>query len=277
MQDSSRGGAAVEVSKTGAELANGRGAGIFHVVNSFEGPRRLARMLSQIQFWFCETDSGPKEVQLDRLKSGPLWPHVIVESRRGYHSYWRAANPSVENWKSVVRWGLVPFFGADPAATDPLRLLRAPGFWHLKDPVNPFLVKTVWEMPGTYTEQQMLTAFPSQAPARESRFAGPAQAKFWSEVASLHGVEALQKLSGHPACHGERFELVPTSNGNFNIVVVYPDGRRRPTGCFVWADGALGHVRDGATIAGWLRWYGHSWGAIARILREVFPELKGRQ
>src|SRR5688572_10106295 len=121
------------VSPEEAERLNGDGYGIFWVVNEFLPPRKTAN-LERINYWFVECDEGTKEQQLERLRRAPLLPSFVVESKRGMHAYWAALDASLDNWKTIVRWGLVPALGGDPKATDPLRLLRAPGFNHVKDP-----------------------------------------------------------------------------------------------------------------------------------------------
>ena len=83
---------------------------------------------------------------------------------------------------------------------------------------------------------------------------------------------ALDRLSGHPAVGGERFTFRPTGRGKYNIAI-----DTREPGCWIDADGRIG-CRDGAGpgVAQWLKSYGLSWGEVARVLRDVFPELEER-
>lgn len=235
----------------------------------------MARNLERIRFWFCELDTGSKADQVARLRRAPLLPTVVVESARGYHAYWAAADATEGTWKRIVRWGIVPALGGDPKATDVLRLLRAPGFLHLKDPTQPFLVRTVWRLDTRYSEQQMLRLFPDTQPkaaAQERTALEPGAGGFWTRVARLDGREALRRLSGHWLVKSERFRLVEQPSGNANVIREWPDGPV-DTGSFVDAAGRLGAVDGGSTIAAWCHWYGHSWGQVAEGLREVFPEL----
>ncbi len=257
-----------EVNEAEARKLNAEGYGVFWVPNRFEG-RRVQANLKEIRFWFCEVDSGTKPQQIARLRKSPLLPSVVIESARGYHAYWKVrGQASPEHWKSIER-GLVRVLQGDPKATDLLRLLRAPGFNHLKDPAKPFPVQVVWKLDAAYSQEQMQRAFPSKQPVRVSN---PSQVEgdgFWSKVASLEARDALLRLNGHWLQNGESFELVEQHNGNANVL--RSDGGRTPV--FVDAAGRLGNVAAGSSIAAWLSWYQHDWATIAKGLREVFPEL----
>ncbi len=261
---------AYKIHSRDAEMVNREGYGIFWVVNDYDGLRRRGN-LTQINFWFAEIDGDTKKTQEEILRACPLLPSLVVESKRGYHVYWKAVDATLDNWKRIVRWGIVPAVGGDPKATDPLRLLRAPGFDHMKNPADPFPVRVVYENAVAYTEAQMLRAFPSKEPKRETKPRGAGRGDtFWQRVSELDGREVITALSGHVLCNGERFSLDELENGNANIIR-QPDGYG--TGCWVWADGKLGGVDGGSSAAAWLRWYGHDWKTIAEALRELFPEL----
>lgn len=265
-QDRSRG--TVDVKSNHHEL-NASGHGIFWVVNDFEG-RRLRDNLTRINYWFVDLDEGTKEEQLARIGRAPLTPSLVIESKNGYHAYWRALGATLDNWADIVRWGLVPALKGDIRACDPLRLLRAPGYFHLKDPEEPFLVREVFRSAVAYTEAQMMRAFPSQEPERPERREPDQAGTFWERVAALDGREAVERVSGTWLVDGEHFRLDEMRNGNANIIRA-DDNYSTP--CWVWADGRLGGIDDGNSIAAFCRWYGHSWADIARGLKELFPEL----
>lgn len=268
---------AFPVSRSEAEKLNAQGYGIFWCPNVVRG-RRLVTNLERIRFYYAELDTGTKKEQAEKLRRAPLLPTAVVESARGYHAYWAARNATLANWKRIVRWGLVPALGADPKATDAVRILRCSGFNHVKDPAKPFPVTTVWKLSTTYTEEQMLRLFPNREPKRpdqeEREPLEPGTGTFWQRVAQLDGREAIRRLSGHWLCKGERFELEEQGNGHANIWRTHPG--RYSTGCFIDAAGRLGAVEGGSSPASWCRWYGHGWDRVADGLREVFPELGER-
>lgn len=271
-QDRSRG--TTPVDDQWASTLNGTGHGIFWVPNDFEG-RRLRENLTHINYWFVDLDEGTKEEQLARLGRAPLTPSLVIESKNGYHAYWRALDATEETWADIVRWGLVPALKGDTRACDPLRLLRAPGYYHLKDPTDPFLVRAVFRSEVSYTAAQMMRAFPSQEPDRPERREVPTgEGTFWERVAALDGREAIERVSGTWLVDGEYFRLDEMRNGNANIIRA-DDNYSTP--CWVWADGRLGGIDDGNSIAAFCKWYGHSWADIARGLKELFPELSDEE
>ena len=222
------------------------GTGVFHVVNEFQGKRR-ATNLTRINYWFCDLDDGTKQEQLELIEAAPLQPSMLIESAGGYHCYFRALDATRERWDRIER-GLVEFFGADPKAKDPLRLLRAPGFFHWK--AEPFLVTKVWDRPwAEYTEGQMLLNYPYEEPEHSTPHPEAGNESCW-HVNALIG---LPILSGTKWVNGEEFELRPTASGKHNVIR-QPDGYS--TGCFVDQRGLIGGCSKGNTLASWVRWYG---------------------
>lgn len=228
-----------------ARSLNAAGMGIFHTVNHYKGKRRVCNV-TKIRYWFIDMDEGTKQEQLSLVTSAPLVPSILVESANGYHCYWKALNGTLENFHIIER-GLVEWFGADPKATDPLRLLRAPGYYHHKG--EPFLVRERWRRDwAAYTEEQMMEAFPRKEPQRKPQSTS-AHDSDWHVDARV----GLEALNGTKWVNGERFRLEPTTRGRHNIIRL-PD--EYSTGCFVDEDGLIGGNRMGNTLASWVRWYG---------------------
>lgn len=269
---------ACAVDRAEAERLNAEGWGIYWTPNLVRGRRTLTN-LERIRFWFAELDHGSKKEQVERLRQAPLLPSVVVESARGFHAYWAAKDATLDRWKRIVRWGIVPTLQADPKASDAVRILRCPGFNHVKNPAKPFPVSVVWRLDTAYTEEQMLRKFPDRSPKDEPQehreVLEPGDGSFWVRAAQLDGREALRRLSGHWCVRGEKFSLAEQPNGNANIIRQWPDGPK-DTGSFVDKDGRLGSVEGGNSIAAWIHWYGHPWHVVAEALREVFPELGER-
>lgn len=147
---------------------NRRGAGIFVAVNRIEPPLddngqpktrgkgvRTKRNLSAIRANFSEDDTGFQGKY-------PLEPSIIVESSPGKkHVYWIDAEPVMAGpakqdaggrWTlaaealqaraefDAIQAQLVAHFGSDKNAKDVTRVLRLPGFFHMKQPDRPHLV-----------------------------------------------------------------------------------------------------------------------------------------
>jgi hypothetical protein len=265
--DRERGGT-WQVTEEEARELNQKGFGIFWTPNEHTG-RRLKANVTRLNYWFCEIDSGTKDQQATRLRDLAIRPTFVVESARSYHCYWAAKDASMDTWYPIQR-GLVRAAKADPAAIDPLRLLRVPGYYHHK--AEPFLVQEVWRIDSVHTAEAMLQAFPLPPPKQRGEVSISGD-DFWRRVGSLDCGEAILALNGHWLFQGREFSLTEESNGNRNLV---DRELGRTCGCFVRIDGSISGVADGARIAGWIKGHfpGWTWGDVARGLKEVFPEVE---
>lgn len=254
------------VNKLEARTLNRTGWGVFHCYNIYYGERRIRSQLAQIKAWYVDLDTDSKREQLRRLETGPLYPSLIIESANGYHAYWYASDATREEWARVVRWGLVPYYSADPKASDPLRLLRAPGYLHNKRAEEPFEVRIVSETGYEYTQAQMLEAYPDRQPKYDEYEGDAGKDSKWHVDARI----ALPLLSGHPIMNYESFELRRTGTGNYNIVRQHDN---YSTGCWVDQDGLIGGCNHGVTLYAWLSWYGHPVNDIKRTIRKLREQL----
>lgn len=281
--------AAVPVAADQAKLWNTpeKGFGIFLTVNNFDGPRRKEN-LRRINAWAIDMDEGAKDEQAEKLRKSPLVPSVIVETKRGFQAYWCAKDGQAEHWNALVLERLVPHFGSDKNARDLCRLLRAPGFLHLKDPSDPFKIRVVWKLEVSYTERQLAEAFAwspnlaehkrahdavqrtekAKAPRPSSPDAGMSES-IWEAIWQLNARDTLERLSGHWSVGGEMYSFRMNSNGKMNLFV-----NGKGTSCFLDGDGHIGSLSGGGpTPAQWLKWYGHDWKRVIEILKEVHPHL----
>lgn len=255
--------------------------GVFATVNDFgTGPRRKEHLI-RVEAWAVDIDDGTKAEQFARLHSSPLVPSMIVETKRGYQAYWCATDAQADHWNAIVLERLVPHYGADRNARDLCRILRVPGFLHLKDPTDPFMVRLAWQHPVRYTERQIAEAFrwvpnvthhvdEQRTEARAHVTAGDANGdEFWQAVAALDCREALERLSGSRYVGGEQFTFRRCSSGNLNILV---DGK----GCSCWVDtsGKIGSSdKGGPFITNWLRWYGNDWRTVIAAIKDAYPHI----
>lgn len=303
------GGPSFPVSRERARELNRDGYGIFHVLNGYAPPGRTDPQ--SIRGVWVEVDRGTKRSQFESLVEGPLLPSAVVESKRGYHSYWFVEEHPYqpELWQRMIR-GVCRYYEGDNKATDPLRLLRAPGFNHSKMG-EPFPVTLAAFNGGVYRVVQLLNAYSIESPKRP----GSSQPRahdlrtFWGRVDYLDAGEVIVRMNGHSIQNNESFKLVSVSTGSRNIVKINDEGRRLPrervlqelfpvehnnglgnfggdpgsarpnkqlgvdTGCFARHDGSLGGVQDGPSVKHWFRWYGSSYTAIKEALLEAYPEL----
>lgn len=250
--------------------------GIFWPVNLFEGARKKEN-LKKLRAWFVECDGGDKKEMLRKFKDS-LMPSLIVESKRGYHAYWYCDDTAtMDQYRPIIEFRLIPFFDGDPNAKDLCRILRVPGYFHCKEPDKKFLVQTIHSDDSLhYSESDMLQAFPMKK-KEEERFEEQKKFKMefkddgdlWEKIYDLDCEAALQRLSGSTAVNGERYSFKKSSKGSMNIFV---DGKS--TSCWIDASRRIGSTsKGGPTIWQWLRWYGHDHKTIYQHLKNVFPEL----
>ena len=264
---------AMEIRPEHAREYNRQGHGIFRTVNAFNGPRQKQN-LTRINAWAVDIDTGDKRTQLARIKSG-LVPSMVVETKRGYQVYFAAKNGQQKHWNALVLDRLVPFYGADRNARDVCRILRVPGFYHLKDAKSPFLVRSVYQSRFAYSEKDLAYFYPDKSEparkeyvAREIRETG-GSTDFWENVWRIDSLEFLQRVSGTEAVNGETYSFRKNANGNFNILV---DGRG--TSCFIDKDYRIGSLSGGGpTVYRWLLWLGHSKRAAVKIIKNYYPEV----
>ena len=272
------------VDETEARRRNRQGMGVFWCPNLPRADVRRIDRLAAVRYAYADLDGlegrSDKRAALDRLESSPCAPCRVVETRSGLHAYWRIDDLTLAAWDAVVRHRLIPFFNADPRAADPVRVLRVPGFLHMKRPDDPYPVATVSRTDARHSVAQILDAFPEvRRAARPSP--APRLIPFGDSddiitaVGNLDARDALVRLSGSTLCRGEIFTFVPTSRGRWNILV-----GAKATSCFVDEHGRIGSSSGGGpTAIQWIGWYygravtASDWRAIADELRRIFPEL----
>ena len=130
-------GTFAEHAETLSEL-NRQGAGIFVTINETDGNGRRKENIIRIRALWQEADRGDEP-------GLPVEPHIIVESSTGKHHRYVLVDDAPLDEFEPVQERLVRDYGSDPNAKDRSRVLRLPGFYHLKNPEEPHLVRVVHE------------------------------------------------------------------------------------------------------------------------------------
>lgn len=113
------------------------GAGIFVMINRGDGMGRRAENVIGVRAHFVDLDGAPLKPVLE----APLRPNIIVETSPGrYHVYWIVDGIGLQEFWYFQR-ELARRFGGDPKVKDLPRVMRVPGFFHLKE--APFLVRII--------------------------------------------------------------------------------------------------------------------------------------
>lgn len=110
------------------ERLNHQGVGIFVCVNKTNLKGRSSKDIVATRAVFVDLDGAP----LAPVLESPIKPQLIVESSPGrYHAYWRIDNLALNHF-TAVQEALIKQFHADPQVKDLSRVMRLPGFYHLK-------------------------------------------------------------------------------------------------------------------------------------------------
>jgi hypothetical protein len=140
---------------------NDRGCGVFVCVNEVKGKRNAANV-QRIRAVWQEDDDGWEG-------AFPLPPSIVVQTSPGrHHRYWLVEGdwPADDQGRadfSAVMKGMIANHGSDPIAKDLSRLLRLPGFNHMKE--QPRLVRMLEANGRRYTRNEIVKAFAVQDPS----------------------------------------------------------------------------------------------------------------
>lgn len=173
--------------------------GIFAAVNETDLQGRKAANVTRVRALFCDFD-GPVP---------PTWhlpPSMIVQSAHGPHVYWLVDDLHPVAFKEAQQ-RLAKHYGSDPKVCDLPRVLRVPGFLHLKR--EPFRVELVAAPGHRYRAAAILDGIAPmptpEAPTYRPVSAGTAR---WREMDPLH-MFAAAGLYGRQLEAGKHAVLCP--------------------------------------------------------------------
>lgn len=144
---------------------NEQGAGIFVARNQCDGPRNVANV-SRVRGVHADMDGVSEEKRQALIAALP--PSIVVQSSGpdNVHVYLQLSDGETldkDETKTINRH-IVAEYGADPAAVDVARLLRLPGFKHMKyrgEGKTPTVTAEYFDV--TYSANQIRAAFPAYA------------------------------------------------------------------------------------------------------------------
>lgn len=155
-----------ETSYREMQALNEKGAGIFIQPNVGNG--RKSENLKSIEWVYVDMDEWTKAEMMSIIGKSPITPDIIVESKRWYHLYWKV-HCTEDQFKIIIDW-LMTFFWWDTAIGSPNEVLRAPGFFHCKDPNDRFMIKVQHIDLQPHTPQDFIKVFPSTAQTFVKKF-----------------------------------------------------------------------------------------------------------
>lgn len=147
--------------------ANDAGAGIFVAVNQCKGQRCKAN-IQRVRAVHADFDSATPDAM--RAVTTTLPPSITVQSSIGrWQLYWLLETDfAAVNTIETINRALVPL-GADPAAIDVSRLLRLPGFRHMKyRAANQTPLVTAVMSGHRYAVTELQKAFPAHTQSNKT-------------------------------------------------------------------------------------------------------------
>ena len=135
-----------------------KGYGTFLTVNEIpEGQRRTKDNVSRIRCIIADDDVVRPAPRADWA----LTPTMVVQSSPGkFHYYWHIAGDIDPLIAEGIKMSIATRYETDwGGVSGPNRVLRLPGFPHLKDPDNPYLVNIRELTDLSYTQDELVAAF----------------------------------------------------------------------------------------------------------------------
>ena len=118
---------------------NSNGAGIFWLVNIC-GKGQTDSEVTGVRSLFLDLDGAP----LDPVLRTQAVPHVILETSPGkHHCYWLITSGFPVTSFTRFQKSIARRFNGDALVCNPSRVMRVPGFYHMKDPSNPFMSRII--------------------------------------------------------------------------------------------------------------------------------------
>jgi hypothetical protein len=132
---------------------NNKGSGIFVMVNRGDLHGRKADNVVGTRALFVDLDGAP----LEPVLAAPIPPRIVIETSPGkWHCYWPVLDMPLDRFSPAQKMLALQFAG-DESVHDKPRVMRMPGFMHLKG--QPFLSKLVTCEDKPLTWDEMNQAF----------------------------------------------------------------------------------------------------------------------
>ncbi|MDQ8735031.1 DNA-primase RepB domain-containing protein [Paenibacillus sp. LHD-38] len=81
---------------------------------------------------------------------------MIIETKNGYHIYWVLQGGSINKFVPIQK-ALAQKFSSDPMITNLSRVMRIPGFYHMKNPESPYMVRAIqWGRKKPFTQNELI-------------------------------------------------------------------------------------------------------------------------
>ena len=124
--------------------------GVYVMVNAGDGKGRSKKNVVKVRAVYIDLDGSPWEPAAMELT-----PHMRVESSPGrWHWYWLVSDCRLDQFK-LIQQAIARKYNGDKSCCDLPRVLRVPGFYHLKKQPVMSILAEVNDLPR-YTIQQVI-------------------------------------------------------------------------------------------------------------------------
>lgn len=261
-----------------AMRANSKGWDVFWCPNiKNSSGSRTKQDVDTIKWLFADFDSIELP-QLKRAINSLLDPTMVIKTRGGFHVYWELYPTPYDQkmdaqFKEFCDTRLIPL-GADNQVKDVTRLLRPPMmryWWDSKGKSysdSEIHTELIYCSSHKYTWSEMLHWNPVLKKINTNAVSRAPQPRekdedIWEAAKRVPITQALEALSGKGCVGYEKYTFKNDASGKRIIV------NGEPSNAWIDKDGKIGSTVDaGPTIIQWLRYYGHDWADIAKIIKE---------
>jgi len=127
------------------QQAQTKGCGVYVTINETDGSGRTSKNIVSARACFIDGDNQ----DLPDNGSWGIYPHIIVaRNARYWHAYWLIEESTdFETWQRL-QYSLALYYGVKDRLHDLPRVMRAPGFNHLKNPQSPEEYKIIYNNPA---------------------------------------------------------------------------------------------------------------------------------
>jgi putative DNA primase/helicase len=192
---------------------NAAGYGIFVTVNKTTESRRTSKDIVGVRAYFVDKDDGD-------LRNHVLQPTIEVRTKQGMHGYWVLRElGDTANFQAIQKI-LIHHYRSDKSVKDLPRLMRLPGFFHLKVPEEPVMVNVVSSSDAKYSLEEISHAY-SEKSAPRIDDTGPEAKKL--DIVRLFKDKALYLYEISPGMHAVKcpWSSDHSSNNNDTATAIF--------------------------------------------------------
>lgn len=136
------------------QYMNADGVGVYMSINETDGKGRCAANVKRVRAVFADLDGAPLDPTLEYN------PSLIVESSPGrYHAYWFTTDTPLNGFTALQK-NIIRMFKSDNQVHDLSRVLRIPGFYHMKK--KPFLSRVCGGSGEVFSYRDLVNFFPPE-------------------------------------------------------------------------------------------------------------------